>query len=433
MSDVPRQDQEAERSVLGAVLLGGVGALDLAREAGLQPEHFYVPAHEEIYRAMGALARDGRPIDRTTLVGSMSEEQRRSLGEGQRMLVELVTGASVSPAYIEPHAQAIKDAAVLRELAAAGQRILQLVETCPLARSREALERARAALDHVEIPEETASIASTAELIPGLIDRMQDGTPRGVSTGIGDLDRLLGGGLGRGQSIVIGARPSVGKSMLGCNLAAAAAKAGVATVMFSHEMTKDELMQRLVARETGVELTRIRSGRLAEEDWELIARASSQIAEWPLLIDDASSMTVADYRARIRKLSRRRKPGLVISDYLQLVKPEDPRMPREQQVAGISAGAKALAKDFALPMVLLAQLSRETEKRRNSRPMLSDLRESGAIENDADVVALMYQKDPTLMEIDLAKNRQGERGTVALYWQPRTMRCGQSRQGDQWA
>lgn len=341
------------------------------------------------------------------------------------MLAEILSDASMSPAYIEPHSQAIIDAYSLRALGEAGRKILQIVDTAPLSQSREALERARSAIDAVEVPEEAESISTAGELVPRLLDSMQDGTPRGVSTGLGDLDRLLGGGLGRGQTIVVGARPSVGKSMLGCNLAASASKAGVPTVVFSHEMTKEELMQRLVARETGVELTRIRSGRLSEEDWERIARASSQIAEWPLLIDDASAMTVADYRARLRKLARRRRPGLVISDYLQLIKPEDPRLPREQQVSGISASSKALAKDFRLPFVLLAQLSRATEHRRNSRPQLSDLRESGAIENDADVVALMYQKDPTEMEIDIAKNRQGERGTVELYWHPRTMRTGQ--------
>lgn len=422
MSDQPRQDQEAERAVVGAVLMGGAPALDKARGVGLRAEHFYVPMHEMLWGVMEGLAAAGRPIDRASIVATLTADQKRMVGT-PHIFADLLTEASMKP-MVEVHAEIVVDSFSLRRLAEAGIRIGQLAQAAPLDRSREALERARAALDAVEVPEENKTIASAGEMLPGLIDEIEDGKPRGISTGIGDLDRLLGGGLGRGQSIVVGARPSVGKTMLGCHLARTAAKQGVPTIFFSHEMTRSELMQRLLSAETGVHLTRIRGGMLEEDDWERIARAQAQIMDWPLLIDDQSSATVADYRSRLRALARGRRPRLLVSDYLQLVKPDDPRIPRQEQVSGISASIKALAKDFELPAVVLAQLSRATEQRRNSRPILSDLRESGAIENDADIVMLMHQREAGKMDVEVAKHRQGERGMTELYWHPRNMRCG---------
>lgn len=419
----PRQDLDAERSVLGAILLAGVGAYDAAREAGLRAEHFYDMRHEVIFRASGRLAARSEPIDATTLGRSLTGDEKRTIGD-PRVLLDLVTNASLSVDRVTWHAASIVDAACLRQLAEAGIRISQFAATAPLDQRRDALERSRVALDAVEIPEEVESLQSAAELLPAVLDGMEHVGPRGVSTGIPGLDELLGGGLGRGQTVVIGARPSVGKSMLGVNLAAAAASAGVATMVFSHEMTRTELMQRFISRESGVPLTRVRSGKLVEEDWNRIGRATGRIDGWPLFIDDESGMTVADYRARIRKAQRRRrKPALVVSDYLQLVKPADRAISREQQVAQISGDCKALSKDFDLPLVMLAQLSRAAEQRRDSRPVLSDLRESGAIENDADVVALLHQEDDNEMELNVAKNRHGERGQVMLSWLPQVMRC----------
>jgi replicative DNA helicase len=229
--------------------------------------------------------------------------------------------------------------------------------------------------------------------------------------------------MGPGHTIVVGARPSVGKSMLGCNLAMAACRRGVPTALFSHEMTSHELMQRMISCEAGVPLTNIRLGSLNEGHWEAVARATERIRQWPLVIDDEASMTIADYRARLRKLTRRRKAGLVISDYVQLVRPLDPRLPREQQVSQTSAGAKALAKDFGLPVVILAQLSRATESRKDAIPILSDLRESGSLENDADTVLLMHRTDNG-MEIHVAKNRHGQTGVAYVDWQPAIMRVG---------
>lgn len=430
MSDegAPPQNLDAERRVLGSVLLGGVAAYDLARDSGLLAAHFYAPAHETVWRVFARLAGSGQPIDQVTLRGALTPEERRSLGPdgGSALLPDLVTDASL-PGYAAVHAEAVVDAAALRALEHAGREIVRLAATAPHGRRREALERARASLDSVELPEEQAGSATLGDVLDEVIDRAQRGESGAVATGFRELDATLGGGPTAGQVMVVGARPSVGKTMFGCNVARNAASQGVPTVFFSLEMTRHELGQRFLSMVSGVPLSRVRSGDYTEREWDRLAEASAVQRSWPLSIVDTSTMTVPDMRARLRLETRRRGPvGLVVVDYLQLVKPADPRIPREQQVAGVSASAKALSKDFACPVLMLAQLNRGTELRRGAKPQLMDLRESGAIENDADIVALMHQDkdDPQdSMHVVVAKNRQGERADVPLLWEPANMRA----------
>lgn len=426
MSDdgAPRHDDAAERAVLGSILLGGTETLDEVRETGIVPEHFYQPRHEELFGICMRLAAAGGAIDAQTLLATMTVEEMRHCGGGDYLL-ELVQAGSYR-GMAATHAQIVMDCSLLRELESSGHQIVQFARTAPLDRRREALERARAALDKVEAPEERTTLRSISDLLPMLADSMDGEKVRGISTGLPALDDLLAGGMGPGHTIVVGARPSVGKSMFGVHLAMNACRLGVPTALFSHEMTSLELSQRMLSCESGVPLTNIRLGRLNEDHWDRVARAQTRMAQWPLAIDDEASMTVADYRARLRKLTRRRKAGLIISDYVQLVRPLDPRLPREQQVSQTSAGAKALAKDFGVPMVILAQLSRATESRKDAVPILSDLRESGSLENDADTVLLLHRTDNE-MEIHVAKNRHGQTGTAYVDWNPTIMRVGGQR------
>lgn len=408
--------------MLGAVLVGGVGAMDRCKQAGLRAEHFYEPRHELLWQTAARLAAQGVAVDAMTIMGALGEREKRQLAE---ILPEL-PGAAAHIGNLEWHAQAVVDAWALRALSEAGQHIVQLAQTAPLDRKREALERARGRLDAVELPEERESASSLAELIPPVLDEVQMGEQRGISTGYADLDRALGGGgMGPGQSIVLGARPTVGKTMLCCNVVRAAVRAGHQSVLFSLEMTRRELAQRFISLEAGVKLAKLRNGNLYDKEWDRVAKGTAQLQEWPLVIDDQASITVPDMRSRLRKVTRTgARIGFVAVDYLQLVRPIDSRLPREQQVAGISAGIKAIAKDFYCPVLVLAQLSRETERRRNTKPVLSDLRESGAIENDADVVVLMHPgKDPHDMDLIMAKNRQGEREDVRVLWYPDVMRA----------
>ena len=417
----PRHDDAAERAVLGSILLGGTDVLDEVRQTGIRPEHFYQPRHEELLRICGRLAAAGGAIDAQTLLATMTVEEMRHCGGGDYLLELVQAGSYRGMATV--HAQLVIDCAVLRALEEAGRRTVQFARTAPLDRRREALEQARAALDAVEAPEERTTLHSAPDLLPRVLDGMEAEKVYGVSTGLPELDDYLAGGMGPGHTIVVGARPSVGKSMLGCHFAMAACRRGVPTALFSHEMTSIELMQRMLSCESGVPLTNIRLGKLNEDQWGAVARATDRINQWPLVIDDEARMTIADYRARLRKLTRRRKAGLIVSDYVQLVRPLDPRLPREQQVSQTSAGAKALAKDFGVPFVILAQLSRATEARKDAVPVLSDLRESGSLENDADTVMLLHARGNE-MEIHVAKNRHGQTGSALVGWNPKIMRVG---------
>lgn len=421
----PRNDVQAERAVLAGVLAGGVNALDVCREVGLRAAHFYQPGHEELFAMCERLAAQGVAVDPVTVSGAMNQEERRKL---LPLLPDLVTQVPLVTA-LSWHAQQVVDLAALRELQAAGVRIQQYGDTAPVDARREALERSRAALDAVEVPEQRETASRISELVPQVLGDMESEHKRGLSTGLPDLDALLGGGPAPGQTFVLGARPSVGKTMLGMNMVRAACEAGEEAVVFSLEMTRHELTQRFLAMVSGVPLQKIRSGsqhgELGEGAWGKVAKATSEMAEWALTIDDDASMTVADMRSRLRKVTRKgRRVGLIAIDYVQLVRPTDPRIPRQEQVAGVSSAVKALSKDFGCPVLLLAQLSRATEQRRTAMPMLSDLRESGALENDADIVVLMHlEKEGDDMQLVVAKNRQGERGSVTLGWQPGLMRA----------
>jgi replicative DNA helicase len=417
----PRQDREAEKAVLGAVLIGGVGALDRCRQQGLRGEHFYEPRHELLWNTAARLAAQGVAVDHMTLMAALGDREQKQVAD----LLPSLPGAAAYIGNLEWHARSIADAYALRALAEAGHEISRLAQIAPLDKKREALERARGELDKVEVPEERESAATLAALVPEVLDEVESGTRRGLTTGFPELDDMLSGGPAPGQSVVIGARPSVGKTMLGCNLLRTACLSGEQSVMFSLEMTRHELTQRFLSLESGVPLSRIRMGSLRDEDWEQVAKSTAVLQEWPLVIDDEASMTVPDMRSRLRKITRTgHRVRLVCVDYVQLVRPVDMRVPREQQVAGISAGIKRLAKDFACPVVVLAQLSRASQSRRGAKPVLSDLRESGALENDADIVVLMHHPKPDAdMELLVAKNRQGERGSVEVVWKPKVMRA----------
>lgn len=425
MSGEVRSDAATEEAVLKSVILGGVGALDVCREAGLRSEHFWQTRNEAVYAAAERLADQGLGLDLLSLLGSLPEQERVRAGF---WLPELVTGGvGAAPGMLAYHAKLLVELAGLRRLAEAGRETVRLSEAAPADRLQEALERARAALDAVDADEELERQAvRLSEALEPVIESAEQGRSLGLPTGFPALDAMLSGGPTAGQSLLIGARPSVGKTMLACNLARNVARSGRSVVFFSLEMTREELGERFLSMESGVPLKRIREGALREQDWEKIARATSAIATWPLLIDDRSNVTVGDMRARLRKLSRRGEaPALVISDYAQIVRAANARVDREQQVSAISAGIKAMAKDFRTVAVTLAQLNRGSEQRRNQAPLLRDLRESGALEQDADVVVLMHYdpKRPEQMGLAVAKNRQGEKGTFSLVWQPSVMRA----------
>lgn len=415
---------EAERAVLSSVIIGGAGALDVCREAGLRAHHFWQTKHELIYATAERLVERGMGVDSVTLMATLPDRERAIVAFALPELTSAPTG--VSPGMLGVHAATLVKLWVLRSLTEAGRHIVQLAESAPADRAQEALERARGRLDEVDAREGPDTAATLAELVEGVVELAEHGQSAGMSLGYPALDDLLAGGPTPGQIVLIGARPSVGKTALACNLARVVAKRGEQAVFFSLEMTREELAQRFISMESGVPLKRLRSGAMREEDWDRVASATSRVHSWPLLIDDKASQTVGDMRARLRKVTRRGlQPKLVLVDYVQITKPQDARVPREQQVSQISAALKAMAKDFRCVVVALAQLNRGPEQRRTQAPMLSDLRESGSLEQDADVVILMHQeaKDADTMRLLVPKNRQGEKGQLSLVWQPRVMRA----------
>lgn len=419
-----RWSEEAERAVLSSVLVGGEGALDLCREVGLRAHHFWQPKHELLYGTAERLVEQGLGVDSVTIMATLPERERVQVGFTLSEVASAPVG--VSPGMLGVHARTLVALAELRALGEAGRRIVGYSGDAPADRAQEALERARQALDEVDQREGPDTAVRLSELVEGVVELAEHGITSGLALGYPTLDDMLAGGPTPGQLVLVGARPSVGKTTLACNMARVVARRGEPTVFFSLEMTRDELAQRFVSMESGVPLKRIRAGALREEDWERIAKATSRVDAWPLLIDDKSSQTVGDMRARLRKASRKgSRPRFVVVDFTQIVRPTDARVPREQQVSAIAEGLKAMAKDFRCVVVALAQLNRGPEQRRTQAPMLSDLRESGALEQVADVVVLMHSdpKAPDEMRLLLLKNRQGEKGQLSLVWQPSVMRA----------
>lgn len=411
-------DVDAERALLGAILYGGLDPLDAARATGLRPSMFYHPVHAAIWRACCLLADRNEPVDPTTVLSSCPPEKRPTVAP----LLAEIGAESVLPATAAHYARIIRDAATLRSLAEAGLRINQRATSAPNDQARATLEASWAELDAVMTGVERDPLATFPDLIPPAIDRMEGGVATGLPSPWQDLNDLIGA-MRPGQLIVLGARPSVGKTMIAVNmLAHVAGRLGKLAFMASCEMTRDELTDRFLAHVAQVDLSAIIQAQLSDDDWQRMARASRTLGEFPIEIDDASAQTTADIRGRMRQLARR-DLAFVVVDYLQIVNATDPKLPREQQVNQIATDLKGLAKDFHVPILALAQLNRGPEQRRNKRPLMADLRESGAIENNADVVILLHREAAHEAELTVEKCRQGRTGKVPLVWQPYVMRA----------
>ena len=265
------------------------------------------------------------------------------------------------------------------------------------------------------------------DLANGSMRRYQSPVASKTSTGLPDMDDIFAGGLRKGGLYVVAARPGVGKSVLACVIAANAASAGHGVFFASLEMTEDEVMDRLIARQGRVELNHLETHELTADDYRRVGEAVEKIERWPMRIFDRPNMGLTTIRAKARDMTRAKPPlGLVVVDYLQLITAADPRQPREQQVASFSRGLKLLAKELSCPVLALAQLNRGSEQRSDKRPNMSDLREAGAIEADADAVLLLYEEPKRVgeLQVAIAKNRHGRRGQMELVWQPHYASAG---------
>ena len=419
---------EAEQAVLGSMLIDASCIKDVMDQ--LQPEDFYLRQNREIFETIYHMFVYSRPIDGVTVAGEM--EKNGTYNEGTRPYLVQLMEVTPTSANVGEYVRLVREKALLRQVAAAAADITAMVqsgggdagETLESAEQKVyAIRRGRSGQNMVPVSAVLQDVMNhLAELTAG-----GGKTIPGLTTGLSALDSKING-LGKSDLVLLAARPGMGKTSMALNIALSGARASGKTVaVFSLEMSREQLVTRLIAAEGLVENQRLMTGNLRESDWQRIAEAASGLSRMDIRIDDNPLLTVADMNAKCRRLDNL---GLVVIDYLQLMTSSGGKgysgENRQQAVSDISRMLKIMAKELQVPVLCLSQLSRANEKREDKRPMLSDLRESGAIEQDADVVLFLYRDDyynedsdkHNIAECIVAKNRHGETGKVMLRWMP---------------
>ncbi|HVB26452.1 MAG TPA: replicative DNA helicase [Mycobacteriales bacterium] len=426
----PPQDIVAEQCVLGGMLLSKDAIADVVET--LRPGDFYRPAHQTVYEAILDIYGRGEPADAVTVGGELTRAGELARVGGAPYLASLVGGVPTA-ANAGYYARIVRERAILRRLVEAGTRIVQLGYGAANGLGGDVddvVDRAQAAVYDVTERRTSEDYRRLGEVLPATLDEIDaiashNGALVGVPTGFKDLDELTNG-LHPGQLVVVAARPAVGKSTLALDFARSASiKHDLTSVVFSLEMSRSEITMRLLAAEARVPLHHMRSGNLSEDDWARLARRMGEVADAPLYIDDSPNLTMMEIRAKARRLKQRHDLRLVVVDYLQLMSSPRRVENRQQEVAEMSRSLKLLAKELDVPVVALSQLNRSSEQRSDKRPQLSDLRESGAIEQDSDVVILLHREDlyeresPRAGEADLivAKHRNGPTSNLVVAFQ----------------
>ena len=427
----PPQDIEAEQSVLGGMLLSKDAIADVVEV--LRGNDFYRPAHQLIYDAILDLYGRGEPADAVTVAAELSRTGSISRVGGHPYLHTLISGVPTA-ANAGYYAEIVAERAILRRLVEAGTRIVQMGYGAAGGEGMagtvdDVVDRAQAEIYEVTERRTSEDYVRIEDLLQSTMDeleRIQDHDGNGgVPMGFEQLDEMLHG-LHPGQMVVVAGRPGSGKSTLAMDFARSAAiRHHAPTVVFSLEMSKQDIMMRLFSAEARVKLNDLRSGRMSDDDWRKLALRSSELAEAPLFIDDSPNLTMMEIRAKARRLKQRHDLKLIVIDYLQLMTSGKRVESRQQEVSEFSRAMKLLAKELDVPVVALSQLNRGPEQRTDKKPMLSDLRESGSIEQDADVVLLVHREDmyeresPRAGEADIiiAKHRNGPTGNAVVAFQ----------------
>ena len=421
---VPPQNIEAEQAVLGSILLDS-DALVTAMER-LRPEDFYQPVHRMIYETMIELGEAGRPIDLVTLTAALQDKQRLEEAGGVDYLSRLLSVVPTA-ANVDYYARIVEEKSLLRRLIRTATEIVQEgyagADDVGLL-----LNDAEQRILEISNRRTGSGFISIRDVLMDVFEQIEflynhRGGVTGIPSGFPDLDRMTSG-FQRSDLIIVAARPSVGKTAFALNIAQnVGVRARETVAIFSLEMSASQLVQRMVCAESNVDAGRLRTGRLEGDDWEKLTMAIGALSEAEIYIDDTPGVTVADIRAKLRRLKKERGLGLVVIDYLQLIQGRGkPGENRQQEVSEISRTLKQIARELEVPVIALSQLSRGVEQRQDKRPMLSDLRESGSIEQDADIVAFLYRDDyydreterKNIIEIIIAKQRNGPVGTVEL-------------------
>lgn len=431
-SDNKKQDAphniEAEASLLGAILIDSDAIVKIADT--VTADDFYDPRHKHIYEALTRIYERREPIDVLTLADQLKSTGVLDLIGGPAYLTEL-TNFVPTAAHVEQYAEIVAQKALRRRLIKVSQDMVDLGhdESKSL---KELIEDAETRLFQVSEKHVKQSLVSIESILSESFERLDDlhkdkKKIRGIPTGYRDLDNLLAG-LQRSDLIILAARPAMGKTAFVLNLAHnVAVHAKEPVLIFSLEMSKEQLVDRLLAMESGVDAWALRTGNLTDSDFEKLSHAMGVLSEAPIYIDDTPGITVSDMRTKARREAHQRKLGLVIVDYLQLMSAgssASSQANRVQEISEISRGLKGMARELNVPLIALSQLSRSVENRSPQIPQLADLRESGSIEQDADIVAFLYREDyynpetdrQNIMDVLIKKHRNGPVDNVELYF-----------------
>ncbi|NNG07201.1 MAG: replicative DNA helicase [Desulfobacteraceae bacterium] len=424
---VPPHNMDAEQSILAGILINN-DAMNQVMDI-LSPDDFYREAHTHLFEGMVDLYNNNEPIDLVTLSQLLTGKDLLEKAGGTEFLASLVDAVSTS-AGIQYHAEIVRDLSVRRKL----------INQCSIISERcfqgwqetdELLDQAEQSIFDIAEQKIGEGFSTLEEVIKGSFKKLEsvaehEGFVTGVPTDFRDLDRLTAG-LQPSDLIIIAGRPSMGKTALALNIGYnAAAKTKKAVAVFSLEMSQLHLGMRLLGFHSQIDASKLRTGFLKDTDWMKLTESANTLSELPIFIDDSSGLSILEMKAKCRRLLKKRDLGLVIIDYLQLVQGRRSAESRQLEISEISRSLKALAKDLNVPVLALSQLNRKVEDRPNKKPQLSDLRESGAIEQDADVIAFIYRDElynPTteenknVAEIILAKQRNGPTGFFKLQFQ----------------
>ncbi len=424
-SKIPPNSLEAEQSVLGAMLLDKE-AISTSTEL-ISGEDFYREAHKEIYEAIIEIFNKNEPVDLITITEKLKQRNTIEAIGGVTYLVNL-QNVVPSTRNVKHYAEIIHEKSILRRLIKSSN---EVSSSCYDAKEEviSIIDRAEKNIFDISLSRSTRGYTHIKEVLSSNFDKIEElylnkGRITGVPTGFLDLDSKLSG-LQKSDLILVAARPSMGKSALMMNIVQySSVREKVPSVVFSLEMSKEQLSQRLLCAEALIDSHRLRVGDISEDEWVKLARAMGPLAQAPIFIDDTPAISITEMRAKCRRLKIEHNLGLVVIDYLQLMQGKGNYDSRQQEISDISRSLKALARELNVPVIALSQLSRAPEMRADHRPILSDLRESGAIEQDADVVMFLYRDEyyhpdtekKNIGELIIAKQRNGPTGVVELVW-----------------
>jgi len=421
---LPPQNIDAERSLLGSLLIDSEAITKITGSIG--PDDFYREAHRAIFAAVTELIARNEKADYVTLCEQLSRAGELDEVGGEGYVAELAS-AVPTPFHVEHYASIVRRASILRQIIhGATQMVSRSYDTG--ADPAEVLDEAESLIFGIANKVLSRDFEPIREILHRFNEQLMfrvehRGTPTGVSTGIRGLDTLTGG-LQRSDLVILAARPGIGKTALSLGIGLHAAKQNEVPVgFFALEMPADQIVQRLVGAEARMDAMRIRDGNLDDDQLQRVVRAMGDIAEYPIIIDDSPTLSVLELRGKARRMHLEHNVGLLVVDYLQLMTASGRRENRVQEITEITRSLKALARELNVPIIACAQLSRAVEQRPESRPRLSDLRESGSIEQDADLVVFLHEPDvgdetaigrPVNLKLDIAKHRNGPIGTVDL-------------------